>query len=67
MANISVTSECSFDFAQDGVCGKNIHIIGVVPAVPYHITQWGNFLQTFGFTKERENLTLRLLCALCGY
>ena len=38
----------------------------VVPAVPYHITQWGNFLQTFGFTKERENLTLCVLCALCG-
>jgi hypothetical protein len=26
----------------------------VVPAVPYHITQCGNFLQTFGFTKERK-------------
>jgi hypothetical protein len=33
-------------------------------ADPYHITQWRNFLQTFGFTKERENLTH---CALCGY
>jgi hypothetical protein len=38
----------------------------VVPAVPYHITQWGNFLQMSGFTKERENLTLCVLCALCG-
>jgi hypothetical protein len=26
----------------------------VVPAVPFHITQWGNFLQTFGFTKESK-------------
>jgi hypothetical protein len=37
----------------------------VVPAVPYYITQWGNFLLTFGFTKERK---LNSLCSLslCG-
>ena len=26
----------------------------MVPAVPYHITPWGNFLQTFGFTNDSK-------------